>query len=107
MALLDDIRERVKFLPEKDIVFAHKFIANRDFESLHDIVYSDLQKMEKKQLPNGGFEDQSDAFTYMELSALDGDIIKYLDALGADFSQIFVEDDDDDEDYMNEDEYFY
>lgn len=41
------IKELVQYLPEKDIKFANKFIDKRDFESLSDLVKSDIYKIER------------------------------------------------------------
>ncbi len=41
------MKELVKFLPKKDIKYANTFIEVRDFESLKDLVWSDLYKIDK------------------------------------------------------------
>ena len=43
---LQTINELVPELPQKDIEFAKKFIAKRDWESLRDLTWSSLQRLE-------------------------------------------------------------
>lgn len=41
------MNELITFLPEKDVKYAQKFIANREFENLYDLVLSDIRIIEK------------------------------------------------------------
>lgn len=43
---LQKIHELIPYLPKKDISYAEKFVANRDWESLKDLTWSSLQRME-------------------------------------------------------------
>ena len=43
---LQKINELIPYLPKKDISYAEKFVANRDWESLKDLTWSSLQRME-------------------------------------------------------------
>lgn len=47
---VDKIKKLIDFLPESDQALAHQFITMRDFESLKDLVHSDIYKLERKQL---------------------------------------------------------
>lgn len=40
MSTINDIKELVKYLPNKDKVLAEKFIDNRDFSNLRDLIRS-------------------------------------------------------------------
>lgn len=42
------MEELIPLLPEKDVKFASNFIIKRDFESLSDLVASDIYKLERK-----------------------------------------------------------
>ena len=44
---LQQIKELVPSLPKRDIAFAEKFVADRDWESLKDLTWSSLQLVEK------------------------------------------------------------
>jgi hypothetical protein len=43
---LQKIKELIPELPSKDIDFAKKFLAERDWESLKDLTFSSLQRFE-------------------------------------------------------------
>ena len=45
-SLLEQIKDLIKFLPEKDITYAELFISNREFDKLKEIVKSDIYLIE-------------------------------------------------------------
>lgn len=52
---LNKINELIPYLPKKDISYAQKFIAKRDWEALKDLTWSSYQIVEKaqrKELPS-------------------------------------------------------
>lgn len=50
MNYLQEIEERLSCLPNKDIKLAQKFIYSRDFDSLLEIIDSDIYKAEQEEL---------------------------------------------------------
>ena len=93
-------------LPEKDIKFAEKFIKERNFEALQELVISDIQKIEKKCNPTSlepedlKMEEALDA-----LCKLRNEVESYLSLLGYSSEEIYGtgEDLDDDESFYTED----
>ena len=93
-------------LPEKDIKFAEKFIKERNFEALQELVISDIQKIEKKCNPISlepedlKMEEALDA-----LCKLRHEVESYLSLLGYSSEEIYGtgEDLDDDESFYTED----
>ena len=93
-------------LPEKDIKFAEKFIKERNFEALQELVISDIQKIEKKCNPTSlepedlKMEEELDA-----LCKLRNEVESYLSLLGYSSEEIYGigEDLDDDESFYTED----
>ena len=93
-------------LPEKDIKFAEKFIKERNFEALQELVISDIQKIEKKCNPTSlepedlKMEEALDA-----LCKLRNEVESYLFLLGYSSEEIYGtgEDLDDDESFYTED----
>ena len=45
-SLLEQIKDLIKFLPEKDIKYAKLFLSNREFDKLKEIVKSDIYLIE-------------------------------------------------------------
>ena len=92
-------------LPEKDIKFAEKFIKERDFEALQELVISDIQKIEKKCNPvslepeNLEMENKLDT-----LCKLRNEVESYLSLLGYSNDEIYGTSEDLDDD---DDEFFY
>lgn len=74
------IKQLLSCVPEKDIPYANKFIKERDFEALRDLVKSDIQILLKKK--DESLEEQID-----NLRLLKAEIDSYLLLLG-------LEDDD-------------
>ena len=93
-------------LPEKDIKFAEKFIKERNFEALQELVISDIQKIEKKCNPTSlepedlKMEEALDA-----LCKLRNEVESYLSLLGYSSEEIYGTggDLDDDESFYTED----
>lgn len=46
---VEKIVELVKWIPPKDIPYANMFIENRDFESLRDLIKSDITIIRRKR----------------------------------------------------------
>ena len=89
-----------------DIKFAEKFIKERNFEALQELVISDIQKIEKKCNPTSlepedlKMEEALDA-----LCKLRNEVESYLSLLGYSSEEIYGtgEDLDDDESFYTED----
>lgn len=73
------IKQFLFCIPEKDIPYANKFIKERDFEALRDLVKSDIQILLKKN--DESLEEQIDSLrvlkieidSYLLLLGLEGD----------------------------------
>ena len=93
-------------LPEKDIKFAEKFIKERNFEALQELVISDIQKIEKKCNPTSlEPEDLKVEEALDALCKLRNEVESYLSLLGYSSEEIYGtgEDLDDDESFYTED----
>lgn len=71
--LIQKIRANINHLPEKDIAIAHKYLSQRDFDSLQDLVDSAIMKVEKSRTSNAKLELQEkykdiDIFKLQEMS---------------------------------------
>lgn len=71
--LIQQIRANINNLPEKDISIAHKYLAQRDFESLQDLVDSAIRKVERSRTHKASPELQEkykdiDIFKLQEMS---------------------------------------
>lgn len=90
------IKELVHYLPEKDIKFANKFIDKRDFESLSDLVKSDIYKIERdiNSIPEE-FEDERLAKQKVlsQLENLKSEVDSYLMLLGYTEDELYNNDD--------------
>lgn len=78
------------YLPKKDAVLAEKFLNKRDFQSILELVESDLYKMRKRKSKG---EDISE-FNGDELTELSAELVNYISYL-----DIPEEDSDDYYDY--------
>lgn len=81
--LLQRIRTNINYLPEKDISVAHKYLSQRDFDSLQDLVDSAIKRVEKSRTHKASSELQEkykdiDIFKLQEMSL---DIIEYSNKL--------------------------
>lgn len=86
---LKRIEELIPALPGKDAQLAKKYLENRDFQSILDIVESDIYKAEKARY--GRLEEASDDYI-SSLTELRGELLTYM-------SYLDVPDDLDDYDY--------
>ena len=80
------IKTLVAVLPDKDAVLCDKYLERRDFESILEIVKSDIYKARKNQT-----EDLPDYYIG-QLIELEGELISYMTDLG-------IFDDSDNNDY--------
>lgn len=90
------MEELVKFLPEKDIKFANKFIKERNFEAFSDLVKSDIYKLESKidKIEDDYSEERlSLQKTLAQLEKLKSEIDSYLILLGYSENELYGEDD--------------
>ena len=46
---LENIKSLIPYLPKGDIPFANKFLEKRDYESLKELTWSSLERLEKAQ----------------------------------------------------------
>jgi len=100
--ILQRITANSKKLPKKDLKYADKFINNRDWESLLEIVESDIIKHDRKRNADGLFDSEEDAELDVIYRDLAGDIISYIRLIEPDFK--YENDDmDDDSAYVGED----
>lgn len=74
---VEKIIELVKWIPPKDISYANNFIEKRDFESLRDLVKSDIVILRRKR--NGNHMEQIEMLIQMK-----AEIDSYLLLLGLD-----------------------
>ena len=89
---LDKIRRLSKSLPERDIKFAEKYIASREFDKLLEIVESDIYMVQQNEL----LEHSKEKFANInleELLELRGAIDEYM-------SFLEVPDNSDDDSWM-------
>lgn len=86
---LKRIRELIPSLPEKDSKIAMKYLDKRDFQSILEIVESDLYKADRDNI--GRFEDMP--YDYVAaLTELRGELMTYM-------SYLVVPDNSDEYDY--------
>ncbi len=84
MSILENIKALLVSLPEKDIQLAQKFTEQRQFESLYEIVVSDIyltKKNESKARPNTMYS-QVDLEKLYELKVILEEYMSYLDVPG-------------------------
>ena len=74
---VEKINEMVKWIPPKDIPYANNFIEKRDFESLRDLVKSDIVILRRKK-------DESLMEQIEMLLQMKAEIDSYLLLLGSD-----------------------
>lgn len=75
------IKQLLSYVPEKDIPYANKFIKERDFEALRDLVKSDIRILLKKK--DESLEEQID-----NLRLLKTEIDAYLLLLGLEDDEV-------------------
>lgn len=76
MTQLEKIKSLIQYLPKKDIPIANKLIENREYESLLDLVVSDMERVEKYKESN-----DYDDVDLWQLNALRYEVSYYLDLL--------------------------
>lgn len=79
----------LKCLPERDQRLAHLFIEERDFDSLQELVYSDLTK-EQKKVRKRFWVDQFDSAVLPQLEVLHYHVCAYVDLL---YNEISISED--------------
>lgn len=72
---VERVRSLLKHVPAKDIPYATKFLQERDFEALRDLVKSDIQILRKKK--DDSLEEQIDF-----LRELKAEVDSYLLLIG-------------------------
>lgn len=75
---LKRIQELVQVLPEKDAKLASKYLKLRMFDSLLEIVQSDIYKAEKEH--NYSEDDNPDEYI-LSLTELEGELLSYMSYL--------------------------
>lgn len=76
--MLKRIESLISFLPGKDAHLAKKFLENRNFESILELVESDLYKAEKAK--TRGQKEIPDDYT-TALTELRGELLSYMSLL--------------------------
>ena len=75
MASVQQIKKLIPNLPEKDAVLALKFLDKRDFESILELVESDLYKLRKT------YKEEEPNEQEISLVELKGELITYMSYL--------------------------
>lgn len=86
------IRELSKELPEKDAILAEKFIKDREFEKLLEIVESDIYMVQQNEL----LEHPKEKFLNVDLEKL----VQLKDAIEEYISFLIVPDNSEDDDWL-------
>ena len=80
MTALERIQSLIYVLPEKDRKLANIFIEKRQFESLYELVSSDIYKARKKAKDSN--VEEIEVSDIADMSILRSEIINYIDRLG-------------------------
>ena len=80
MTALERIQSLIHVLPEKDRKLANTFIEKRQFESLYELVSSDIYKARKKAKDSN--VEEIEVSVIADMSILKSEIINYIDRLG-------------------------
>lgn len=75
---LERIEELIPLLPGKDVEIAQRYLKNRNFESVLEIVESDIYKAEKARMVR--LEEAPDDYT-IALTELRGELLTYMSYL--------------------------
>ena len=71
---LEKIEKLIAFLPKKDAELCSRYLSKRDFQSIYEIVKSDIYKVNKKDL------EPDDTYKMLiELEVILSDYMSYLD----------------------------
>lgn len=100
--LLQKIKDNLVHLPSKDLKFANKFIDERNFESLYELVSADHKIHDKKRNKDGLFDNEKDSNIEEHLCELEGDVLSYLRCIEPDY-EIINDDDCDSDCFLRED----
>lgn len=99
--------ERIKALmcnlPERDIPLGHKFLNERDFESLKELVDSAIYRVEKS-LASGNPREEYLKVNLEDLNVLKSEVDTYIVQIGIPEDGVYVEDFEDND---NEEEEYY
>lgn len=81
MNVSDKFKEQVHLLPEKDKKYALKFIKERNFEALYELVDSDIKKLELsgKEATDDLYSFASSIFSYLRILGVTDDEEYYDD----------------------------
>lgn len=74
---VDRIKKFIGYLPEGDRALASNFINVRDFESLKDLVFSDICKLERRLVP----KDEQEGTNIVMLETLYYEVDSYVSLL--------------------------
>lgn len=75
--------------------YADKFIAERNFDALYELVHADHKIHDRKRNKDGFFDNEEDAKLDSILSDLEGDVLTYVRLIEPDFESINDDDLDD------------
>lgn len=91
---LERIKSLLKYLPQRDIQYANKFISMRDYDSLQSLVGSAVYKIEKNLMSNNPKEEYL-LIDIVKLNELKAEIDSYILLITGedDFSSDYLEDD--------------
>ena len=91
---LERIKSLLKYLPQRDIQYANKFISMRDYDSLQSLVGSAIYKIEKNLISNNPKEEYL-LIDIVKLNELKAEIDSYILLITGedDFSSDYLEDD--------------
>lgn len=90
------MNELIQYLPEKDIKYAKKFINERNFEALAELVKSDITKLDREinKISDEYSEERLQLQrTLAHLEKLKSEIDSYLILLGYSESELYWEED--------------
>ena len=90
-SLYKKIKDKLDCLPKKDAKLCKQYFEKRDFESILEIVNSDLV-MREKEINNPKYQDKWQGIDVLELEELMVDIQEYLSEMGIS--------------YLSEDDYY-
>lgn len=88
------IKDGIKLLNSKDRKYAEKFLSERDFEKLYELVKANVIVLQNKSDTNAAF------VNLVKIIELKNEIMQYLEILG-----IPIEEDDEDTDEITDDEF--
>ena len=86
--LILKIKENIKYLPEKDIKFADKFMLKRDYESLYELVSADHKIHDRKRDKDGLFNTEEDVKLDEIYNELEGDTLTMVRIIDPDYEVI-------------------